>query len=1201
MNKNHLNWLFLTLTILVVTLAIISEIVYFSDFEYKYQTRRFNRLLHEKEKILDQCVTGMEPILARGEPHGSVAEKMLYSLAEKNEITILEYLDDKLIYWSDNNFDVPLFIEDSTYTQPIIFLQNGWFIPRKIRAANEVIVGLLRVRTDYGFENEIIRNGYVSHYRIPDNVGFSTDKNASGYIIYGSRGTFLFSLLFPEEKSNSPLMIIPLFFWGLFFVLVMFFSHDLVKTLSNTGRKAAGIALCLLVYLLIYLLLLISGKPEVIFRTGLFSSYVFTLNGFIPSLGHLVILSILAVDIAFMIFTNANFGFFSGRRKAGYSIVAVLIILSLLLTYCLHLLFRDLIADSNISFEAYKVLTISFFSVTGFASVVLLFLVPVLFIFAISKLIMVLTEQGNINTDTGNLKRRFFNISIVFSLVFGIYSLLMITMYSEKRITENMKVQALSLSTENDPEAEHLLLDMWPVISNDTILRRMMNNELFQENFAAISGYLTDTYFNAYWGNYYFSISLCRSDDPLQIGQTGELVDNCFGFFSERVRKYGHRLADSGFWFIDNQGGRSYYFGQMLFKQKDNIVHGLFISLYSNVNVFQPGYSELLLDRKFRGYSGLKDYSFAKYINGGIVLKSGDFPYNKEDDDYVDKNSDYRIFKAEDYNHILYKNGNATVIISRPVLKAEDVLITFAYLFSFTFLFVNLLLLAVRKPGIKSLGWLNFRQKLQISFIGILLFSFILIGVVVTLLTIKEYRSKHYENVTEKLNSIYLELDNKLANEKTIGPDWRSSTDASLNELLVRLSNIFNTDINLYNLNGFLMATSREEIYYRDLAGLRMNNMALINMKDLTRSLYTQTETIGRLKYVSAYVPFYNISNNVLAYLNLPYFRMQSLLAREISNLVVAVVNFTLLLVLVTMGFAVFISGRLTSPLSMLSQGLASVELGKKSEHLNYRGSDEIGELVKQYNRMVDELDESAGKLADSEREYAWREMAKQIAHEIKNPLTPMKLNVQQLLKSWNDKAPGFNEKIEVFATNQIEYIDSLSSIASAFSSFAKMPGSKPADIDLLEQVKSTLELFKNTDNVTFEVQWPHESKIFIYADREHLNGIFSNLFKNSIQAIPPGRKGLVRVTTEIAMSRVIISVHDNGEGIPEDLKKKMFTPNFTTKSSGTGLGLSIVKKYVEGTGGRVWFESEAGKGTVFHIDFPLKYTVERPGFSHNV
>jgi len=245
---------------------------------------------------------------------------------------------------------------------------------------------------------------------------------------------------------------------------------------------------------------------------------------------------------------------------------------------------------------------------------------------------------------------------------------------------------------------------------------------------------------------------------------------------------------------------------------------------------------------------------------------------------------------------------------------------------------------------------------------------------------------------------------------------------------------------------------------------------------------------------------------------------------------------------------------------------------------------------------MVDELQESARKLADSEREYAWREMAKQVAHEIKNPLTPMKLNVQQLYKSWKDGTPGFEKKLEKFTKNQIEYIETLSSIASAFSSFAKMPSANPMDLDLVEQLRTTLELFKDTENISFRIDWPVDTKIFIYADKEHIISIFSNLIKNAIQSIPQGRSGLIKIGLELNGDRAIVSVADNGTGIPEDLKPKLFTPNFTTKSSGMGLGLSIVKRYVETAGGRVWFESEKDSGSVFFVELPVKFTVEKSG-----
>ncbi len=239
--------------------------------------------------------------------------------------------------------------------------------------------------------------------------------------------------------------------------------------------------------------------------------------------------------------------------------------------------------------------------------------------------------------------------------------------------------------------------------------------------------------------------------------------------------------------------------------------------------------------RKYHGYAGLKDYSFAKYINGEIVLRTGEFPYDKTDAEYVDKFSDYRIFRTDGFKHVLYKNGNTTVIISRPVLTPGDIIISFAYLFAFILFFSNIIILIIRRPVVRRMNIFNFRQKLQLSLSEFLLFSFILIGIVVAYITISQYKAKHYENIKEKLNSVYLELDSKLAMEKYLSPDWRGSGYSSLNELLIKLSNVFNTDINLYNINGFLIATSRQEIFDRDLTSERINNMAFTNLHILQK------------------------------------------------------------------------------------------------------------------------------------------------------------------------------------------------------------------------------------------------------------------------------------------------------------------------------------------------------------------------------
>jgi len=918
-------------------------------------------------------------------------------------------------------------------------------------------------------------------------------------------------------------------------------------------------------------------------------------------------------------------------RFKKYFILTGFLVISILLLVVIISIFRQFISCSNISLEPYKVLDLSVYSLIGLCSIIFLLLLPVLYLLKIVEIcqkidIMIITlsvltsslvfllfyylKSGNIpvlalfwfvlvsaiwigfRRKAGKL-----NMTVIFSVLFGLFSTYFLLVLSEKKNVENIKILDVAYSSENDPEAEHLLLNIWPALSADTTIKSMLSKKLTgQELDDKIWAYLHETYFGGYWANFKMYIVTCSNNSPLRIDSENKTVENCFDFFDERIRKEGHRLTGTEFYFLENQGGRSYYEGRLFFKLPGNITNGLFIELNSDVDAFQAGYSELLLDKNYQGYSKLKDYSFAKYINGNLVVSTGDFPYDKTDAEYVDKNSDYRIFNMEGFKHILYKNGNITIVVSRQELALVDILISFAYTFAFILLISSLLLVIMKRPDFKTILNFNFRQKLQGAFIAILLLSFISIGIVVAFFSIRQYQTKHHENIKEKVNSIYTELDSRLSMERYLTPDWRDDNNASLEELLIKLSNVFNTDINLYDKNGFLIATSRREVFNRDLISQRLNMTAFINLKDLTKSEFIQSEKIGSLKYISAYVPFYNDENQLLAYLNLPYFRLQSVLAREISNMIVAIMNFMVLLIVITMSIAVIISNRLTSPLRMLSSGLASFELGKKSEHLSYTGHDEIGDMVKQFNRMVDEIEESATKLANSEREYAWREMAKQVAHEIKNPLTPMKLNIQQLYKSWKDSVPGFEKKLETFTKNQIEYIENLSSIASAFSSFARMPGANPVQVDLLDQIKTTLELFKNTDNISFRVSWPPENKIMVFVDKEHLNSIFSNLIKNGIQSVPSDKVGLIKLTVDLKDDKVIVSVSDNGTGIPEKLKKNLFTPNFTTKSSGMGLGLSIVKRYVESANGRVWFESETGKGSVFYIELPVIYTVENPG-----
>ena len=292
------------------------------------------------------------------------------------------------------------------------------------------------------------------------------------------------------------------------------------------------------------------------------------------------------------------------------------------------------------------------------------------------------------------------------------------------------------------------------------------------------------------------------------------------------------------------------------------------------------------------------------------------------------------------------------------------------------------------------------------------------------------------------------------------------------------------------------------------------------------------------------------------------------------------------LLLLVSIIVAIFISNQITRPLVLIQENLRKMQLGKRSEPIYYKGNDEIGSLVKEYNKKVDELAVSADLLARSERESAWREMAKQIAHEIKNPLTPMKLNIQHLLRA-KGKNEEYNDYLERVSSTLIEQIDNLSNIATEFSNFAKIPTARKQVFKLVEQLRKVIDIF-DTHQGDIEFHTGGLEYLEVNIDREQFSRAIINLLKNAIQSVPAERKAKIIINLSRREHHAIISVTDNGSGIPEGLQDKLFSPSFTTKSGGMGLGLAIVKNIVENFSGHVWFETEQDKGSTFYLEIPV-------------
>jgi nitrogen fixation/metabolism regulation signal transduction histidine kinase len=324
----------------------------------------------------------------------------------------------------------------------------------------------------------------------------------------------------------------------------------------------------------------------------------------------------------------------------------------------------------------------------------------------------------------------------------------------------------------------------------------------------------------------------------------------------------------------------------------------------------------------------------------------------------------------------------------------------------------------------------------------------------------------------------------------------------------------------------------------------------------------------------------------VYAYLNIPYFTARPELEQEISNFLVTIINLNAFIFLVAGLIALIITNRITGSFSLISDKMKEVNLGRKNEEITWNREDEIGELVKEYNKMVNKLGESATALAKSEREGAWREMARQVAHEIKNPLTPMKLSIQYLQKAIANNQSNVQELSANVARTLVEQIDHLSKIAADFSQFANIGNTKVERFDLHDVISSLTDLYGPNENVT--IKWlPVLGKVMVEADRTQMNRLFTNLLANAVEACHSREYCRVDITERRDDGHIRVSIKDNGEGIPAEMQDRIFTPNFTTKSSGTGLGLAMVKGIVEQARGKIWFET-GKEGTVFHVELPV-------------
>ncbi len=432
-------------------------------------------------------------------------------------------------------------------------------------------------------------------------------------------------------------------------------------------------------------------------------------------------------------------------------------------------------------------------------------------------------------------------------------------------------------------------------------------------------------------------------------------------------------------------------------------------------------------------------------------------------------------------------------------------------------------------------------------------------------------------------NTTIEELENKLSG---IHYTFEEQQQDNITEELLYSSTLINSDAVLFSKNEVLGSTA-PQIFSQNFLPAQIPWHIYDSFKRGESNYATEVFTIGDLEFLIGFTAIrsdgeLNYVAAVPTFLKTPSFNEQ--LLTTISYLVgIFVVVFGVFILL-----ASFIANRMTNPLEELSEGIKTISDGNLETTLPVKSNDEIGSLTNTFNIMVYRLQELRKNLVEAEREAAWKEMAQQVAHEIKNPLTPMKLNLQHLerqIKAKDISSDDLKEKVSRINENMIDQIEALSRIASDFSKFARPMEQELEKLDINQILRNTADLYSGNSSIIFKTEID-ESPLWMSGVKDELQRVFINLIKNGIEAIPKQRKGVITIKSRTSDNRINIEISDNGEGIPKENERSIFVPNFSTKSSGTGLGLAITKKIVEEHGGSIKFTSTLGKGTTFMLSF---------------
>lgn len=1123
--------------------------------------------------------------------------------------------DDTLIFWNSNHIRNQLISLRKPLTDTIIREKTGWYLVHFQRTDNFKIFLFKRIKSEYPFENKFLPSVANSDFISNDNIQLTYNLDHASYFINGQNGKPIIGLNFDKETKPGAEVIFCLFFF--FLLAYLMFILWMGSLYEKYGNIISNKRFLFLLYIIDLFLIRLADYyfnfPSILKHSFLFEPKFEIMAG-MNSIGDMIITLILLMAIFYKfiqlvqkgkIYVHLKYRYFQhvisltamwavtiGSFYIIYHIISGLNInpvlgirlaepeniLSLFTIILLNVVLFLMVRSFNyyslkqpVSY-IYKLLYFSIIAIITYAYILENQLVV---ISGFGFVILLITIFAFLK-DTSSLK---FLKYLLYLIIFSAANTLIINEAEHDTKDISQVRTANYLAQKNDLNLEMVYSDFSSNITSDSVLNLIIENYPVNPEFA-INEYLKSNYFKSISGKYDIQVTMCTDEELLEIQPEGILI-GCDEYFSSLIRDFGDstEVADL---YLQNSTPESIYYigliaGDMLAITEAGM--NMYIEFYFTYVPEGLGYPELLVDNKTLAYD-LSGYAFAKYSNNKLVYKFGDFSY------YTDYSSVRnfpigKFYNYSDYRHLkLVTDEGDTLIISRPVAKMSEQLATFSMLFLLLGLTaITVFILFFSKKALAYFA-LSFRTRLQVFFIATISVTILIIAIITTYYAENSNKERIVTQLNEKTYSVLIELQHKLGSINSFDEYQMDE----LQPLLRKFSLVFFSDINIYDASGKLVASSRPEIFRKGLLSELINPMAFEEIYVDNKLFYTAEEKIGEMAYYSSYVPLNLGDNEPIGIVNLPYFARQTEVKKSYFEMIFSFLNLFVIAGILGTFIALFISKLLTKPLVVLQQNLSEIRIDEQNERIDWVADDEIGLLIKEYNQMVDKLEQSAELLKHSERESAWREVARQIAHEIKNPLTPMKLNVQYLEKAYNEDDPSLKDKIRTISKSLIQQIDTLDKVAEMFSDFAKSNIRKMDQVELLGVIKSAMALFKNYNHITFDLHHD-ESAYYTKAIEKDLLRVFNNLIKNAVQSLEYADEGRIDITMTQSDTHIEVKISDNGKGIDTAFKSKVFQPYFTTKSGGTGLGLAIVKNIMNETGGSISFESSKN-GTTFFLKF---------------